>query len=193
MGQRLVITVMKNGEDIAKIYYHWSAYSISALAEAKDVINCLTDEDNQIEDVRLRLIRFVESNGGCIDGGKGSHEYVAISEMYPDAVFREDGSRNNGLIALTTQGMAEMQSWSEGDIEIDLDNEMVYNHVYWADTIETYTDWMDDAEVDIDNIPVLDVNISDIRFTDVDDIINILENEVGYIFRKGNLIYQLIA
>ena len=39
MGQRLVITVHAFDEDIAKIYYHWSAYTISAFQEAKDIID----------------------------------------------------------------------------------------------------------------------------------------------------------
>ena len=32
MGQRLVISVRHLGEDIARIYYHWSAFSVSAFA-----------------------------------------------------------------------------------------------------------------------------------------------------------------
>lgn len=39
MGQRLVITVHAFDEDIATIYYHWSAYTTSALQEAKDIID----------------------------------------------------------------------------------------------------------------------------------------------------------
>ena len=31
MGQRLVVTVNDNGKDICKMYFHWSAYSMSAL------------------------------------------------------------------------------------------------------------------------------------------------------------------
>ena len=38
MGQRLVITIHAFDEDIATIYYHWSAYTTSALQEAKDII-----------------------------------------------------------------------------------------------------------------------------------------------------------
>lgn len=39
MGQRLVITVHAFDEDIAKIYYHWSAYTTSAFQETKDIID----------------------------------------------------------------------------------------------------------------------------------------------------------
>ena len=39
MGQRLNIEIMKNGETIANCYYHWSAYTTSALATAIMVIS----------------------------------------------------------------------------------------------------------------------------------------------------------
>lgn len=38
MGQRLVITVHAFDEDIATIYYHWSAYTTSALDEAQKIL-----------------------------------------------------------------------------------------------------------------------------------------------------------
>ena len=39
MGQRLVITANYKNQEIAKIYFHWSAYTVSALQEAYDLIN----------------------------------------------------------------------------------------------------------------------------------------------------------
>lgn len=38
MGQRLVITIHAFDEDIATIYYHWSAYTTSALDEAQKIL-----------------------------------------------------------------------------------------------------------------------------------------------------------
>lgn len=38
MGQRLVITVHAFDEDIATIYYHWSAYTTSALDKAQKIL-----------------------------------------------------------------------------------------------------------------------------------------------------------
>lgn len=75
MGQRLVITIHVFDEDIAKIYYHWSTYTTSALQEAKDIINNVnwfntTSKDELI----LRITRQLEECGGhcedCAYAGK---------------------------------------------------------------------------------------------------------------------------
>ena len=49
MGQRLVMTIRKNREDICKIYYHWSAYTSSALKEAKKIIDVITTDKFETE------------------------------------------------------------------------------------------------------------------------------------------------
>lgn len=49
MGQRLVMTIRKNGEDICKLYYHWSAYTSSALKEAKKIIDVITTDKFETE------------------------------------------------------------------------------------------------------------------------------------------------
>ena len=133
MGQRLVVTIKNNGEDLCKLYYHWSAYSISALIETRDIINTLLDEDNEIKDLQLRMIRYVEANGGGIDGGKDSNEWMYIRNMYANETFKSKGiSRNCGLIAISEPGMRDLQYWSEGDVTIDLDECKVINYVNFS-------------------------------------------------------------
>lgn len=39
MGQRLVLHVVSRHQDIATIYYHWSAYTKDALEEIKTLID----------------------------------------------------------------------------------------------------------------------------------------------------------
>ena len=196
MGQRLVITVKNNEENIAKIYYHWSAYSLSALEETREVLDCLLNNDNPIKDLRLRLIRFVESRGGCIDGGSESDEFKAIQEMYPNEKFKSDGSRNEGLIALTKDGMSSIQTWSEGDVDIDLDDGMIYNSVYWSEYFDDYKKWRKDnydEDVQIENIPEYKVDISEMTFDELDNAIEFLENLDGYEYRIGKTVYELVA
>ena len=153
MGQRLVVTIENNEEELCKIYYHWSAYSISALMETRDIINELFDEYNEIEDIRLRMIRFVESDGGGIKNGKDSDEWKYIQNAYPNEIFKEEGiSRNCGLIAISEDGMNDLQDWSEGDIIINIDTHRVINLVNWFyDSVYDYnnnrkewdSDWID--------------------------------------------------
>lgn len=192
MGQRLVVTVIKDSEEIAKLYYHWSAYTVSALEETARIIDCLLDEENDTADLRLRLIRYVEGNGGCIQGGSESEEFERISQMYPGQKFSDDGSRNYGLIALSEEGMTSLQDWSEGDVYVDLDNETITNDVFCAYTFEDYMDYYGDTN-NINNIPEKDIEMEVIKFKDIDKVIHDLEKLEAYEYRKGEWIYQLIA
>lgn len=200
MGQRLVVTVSNYGEEIAKIYYHWSAYSISALCEARDIINVLYDDGNEEKDLRLRLIRFCENNGGGIDGGEGSDEWNRITEMYPNEKFKTDNiSRNNGLIALSKKGMEDIQYWSEGDIYINLDENEVINNVNdYYDNLDSYnkfrSEWDDSYKpLTLNDIPNINFDLCEVSVFDIDEVILKLESLNGYVCRNGNDIYELIA
>ena len=157
MGQRLVITIKQNNEDLAKIYYHWSAYSYSALLETKKVINCIyNSKDETIKEMQLRLIKFLEGDGGGIRGEESEFEY--IQRMYPNETFKTDGySRSNGLIAISKDGMQDMQKWSEGDIIIDLDTDTVENTVFsWYESLEEYNQGRMEWDDEFDGYSVID-------------------------------------
>ena len=200
MGQRLVVTINQHGEDIAKIYYHWSAYSLSALHEVRDIINVLYDDENEEKDLRLRLIRFCEKNGGGIKGGTTSDEWTKIAEMYPNEVFKKEGiSRNYGLIALSEEGMKDLQDWSEGDIYINLDEDKVVNYVnYGYEDIDSYNaeraEWDDDFKaLTLNDVPRITYDLCNFSVSDIDEIITEIESFDGYICRNDDCIYGLIA
>jgi len=197
MGQRLVVTIHNKGRDIAKIYYHWSAYSVSALKEVDEILNCIYDgEDESESEMLLRLIRFCENNGGGIDGVPAEIAY--IKKLYPGEEFKEDVHRSYGLIALSEGGMAQMQYWSEGDITIDLDEERIDNTVYWSyDSIDDYNkqreEWDDDFEpLTLDDVTDIGYDLGDIAVEDLYDVIAELES-VDWVCRYGNEIFELIA
>lgn len=192
MGQRLVVTVNVKGEDIAKLYYHWSAYSISALAQTREIVNCLLDSDNEIEDLRLRLIRFVESEGGCIRGGGDSREFATIQAMYPNEVFKTEGSRNDGLIALTEEGMDDLEGWSEGSVTIYLDDGIVWNSVFDMETIDEFNEWRGEDN-SIEYFPELDIDLEEIPFDKLDEVIDALDNLNVFAFRHNDMIFSLYA
>ena len=54
MGQRLVITANYKDQEIAKIYFHWSAYTVSALQEAYDLISAININDSNIKQSAFR-------------------------------------------------------------------------------------------------------------------------------------------
>lgn len=203
MGQRLVITIKQNEEEIAKVYYHWSAYSLSALYETRKIIDVLYDDENAEKDLKLRLIRFCESNGGGIDGGEGSEEWKYIMELYPNEEFKKENiNRNEGLIALSKTGMKEMQNWSEGSVYIDLDFYEVENYVFSNfEDIDDYnyyrSEWEEDfiednfKELTLEDIPEIKVNLSNFSVFDIDNVIRKLQSFDGYLFRNGEEIYEV--
>ena len=200
MGQRLVITVRNNGEELAKIYYHWSAYTVSALWEASKLANCIYNHIDETEkELKLRLIRFCYENGGGISGEDYEFEY--IRNMYPDEIFKEDGySRSNGLISLSEKGMQEAQEWSEGDIYFDIDDETIINGVFCGwDNIEDYNEevrsWGEDYEDELlkfEDIPDIGYDLGTIAVKDIDNVITALEAAREHFVRYGNEIYELV-
>ncbi len=194
MGQRLVITVEKNEKAIAKLYYHWSAYTISALMQTQEVIDCIYDHSDETEkEMLLRLIRFCENNGGSIDMDDDKAELTYIQSLYPNEVFKETGSRSNGLIALSEMGMEDMQRYSEGDVYINLDDETVDFCVYSGyedldEYIEERQSWDDEFEgITLEEIPKIDCDLGLFDIDDIGAIIAALDSEPFVVNCNGEI------
>lgn len=199
MGQRLVVSVQNNGRELATIYYHWSAYTVSALYETETLVKCIFNhKDETEEELKLRLIRFCYENGGGIMGDHFEFEY--IRSLYPNEIFKEDGySRSYGLISISEQGMRESHKWSEGDVIIHIDEERISNGVfgYW-DNIQEYNEevasWGPGYEDDIkvfEDVPDIGYDLGDIEIKDIGKVIKAIENANEHIVRYGNEIYEL--
>lgn len=195
MGQRLVITVHAFDEDIATIYYHWSAYTTSALQEAKDIIdNVDWFNSSNKDELILRITKHLESRGG----GVFVDDRKLFEEKYPDEKFDDDVSRNDGLIAISEETMKRMQYWSEGDMTIDFDTEKVYNDVMF--TYESDEEFKqdradagfedDDVDVDVKNIKQLLFDPTEVHFFALDSAIKTLDDL--QFCRYFGQIYELI-
>lgn len=179
MGQRLVVTIERNEKPIAKLYYHWSAYTGDALYVTRDIIHCIYNHKDETDrEMLLRLIRFCENRGGGIDGGDDGEAWKYISATYPGEKFKSDGiSRSNGLIALDEDTMDNMQRCSEGDVYINLDEDQVDFCVYCGyETLREYVEerksWDDDfEEFTIDELPRVSYELGYFDVNDVDALI----------------------
>ena len=196
MGQRLVISIETDGNPIAKLYYHWGAYTTSALYETQQVVDCIYNhKDETIKELQLRLIRFCEANGGGVDGNEKEQKY--IQAMFPNEKFLTDGySRSRGLIALSAKGMDDMQSWSEGDVIIDLDEDIINFGVYCCyddldEYIENRQDWDDEFEgITLEEIPDIGYDIGWINISDIGKVVEAAVKIRDGIARYGNEIYE---
>ena len=197
MGQRLIISIETMGEPIAKLYYHWSAYTVSALDETKKVVDCIYNHNDETKkELQLRLIRFCEENGGGIRGDDYEFEY--IQNMFPNETFKSDNySRNYGLIALSEKGMGELQSWSEGDVIINLDEDEINFGVYAGyESFEEYAEerkeWDDEFEgITIEDIPDIGYDIGWINVEELDAVIAAIDEANEDVVRYGNEIFEL--
>ena len=195
MGQRLVISIRHLGENVACLYYHWSAYTISALEEARKVWDCICEKDDlSVQDLQLRLIRMVEASGGGIDGGEGSTEFARIQSMFLDETFKiRDISRNDGLIAISEVGMNRMLDWADEMVTIDLDEGMIENSLGFCCDFETYRETNAAADVKLEDIPDVGVDLFIFPVEALEHVIETLNNLGGYVVRHGETIYELIV
>lgn len=210
MGQRLVISVYENldvdtypDNPIAKIYYHWSAYTVSAFEEVKRLLDTYYfDEDiSKISDIRVRLLRSVEKYGGGISGGLEGNEIKKIKQLHTSISLAncECGniSRNNGLIAFTEAGMEDLQECSEGDLDLilgsDIDDVTVINYVYSHydnfDEVKEFNDDLEETEVHEISFS-LDKGFS---YSELEDVISFLNNSNGYIFKRRGDYFEIVA
>ncbi len=193
MGQRLVITVHAFDEDIATIYYHWSAYTTSALQEARDIIDKVDWFNSSNKDeLILRITRYLESCGG----GVFVDDQKLFEEKYPDEKFDDDVSRNDGLIAISEETMERMQDWAQGDMTIDFDTEKVYNDVLF--TYESDEEFkqeradlgLEDDDIDVKDIKRLLFDPTEVHFFALDVAIKTLDDL--QFCRYFGQIYELI-
>lgn len=189
MGQRLVITVKKNDKDIAKIYYHWSAYTLSGLCETQDLLMGIQANSNDINEIRKSILKYVFSKGGTIDGYPDSNETMIIQEMFKD-IEMKDGSRNEGLVAFSEKGMAELQAWSEGNSIIDLDKKEIKYNVFFTEN-EAYDE--EEREYELQEC---EYDLGHIKFDQLVDVIRyftVLEQKNEFEFLYNNKVHCMIA
>ena len=117
MGQRLVIYVNDGDEPKCAIYYHWSAYFKSAVAETTKVCQAIMEAERNNKDVILSIERMLEEQAGGIRNTEEDIEYV--KEHYPTESLKL-GSRNRGIMTMLKSGIESFEAWSEGDVYIDL-------------------------------------------------------------------------
>ncbi len=183
MGQRLVMTVRKEHEDIAKIYFHWSGYSVSALEETRTLLEDIDTKEENIKKLQLNIIRACESRGGGIDGGEGSEEFSYVCNMFPDVKFKGDPDRSCGLVALSESGMEEMQCYSEGNVVIDLDYNRIYNGVFIE--YRSLEEYEIDTDQSADEVYCYepDIDITDFRVEYIDEVIDF----ISFVIRAGGI------
>lgn len=196
MGQRLNIEIKKKGEDkiLANCYYHWSAYTGSALELTKEIIsNSINLQKNDTD--TMKAIKLLQSTGA----GLTEENYNALSEE--DKKYCQLAqNRNLGLISFTEKGIEDTRKWEEGRVVIEFDfnsdyvitpNVNIDFGVYWGDTLEDKKEY--DEDFDENNLIEFDFDLSNMSLQDLmlfDSKIGEIEDNYDGNFKiKGNKEY----
>lgn len=127
MGQRLTVDILDNGERIAIVYYHWSAYFDSTIYELELLKNDIVAAKKEGKDVLLAIIDGLEKRGGGLDLSFRSRK--AAKNKWPDRIFKLNIDRNDGIISIEEQDIKEVYAATEGTASIDIDTEEVITKV----------------------------------------------------------------
>ena len=166
MGQRLVIQLEENGNPLANAYYHWSAYTESAIDLINDVIEYLNDAPTKDG----TFISFNEGNKfkatwalfmtGARFNDDEVREMQNVNVNMQDFRFVFDGTevdRNKGLLFVTEKGMEDTIGWAESIVYVDIVTGDIDFGVMWSENTEDYVERMtyDGESPAIDDFPVL--------------------------------------
>ena len=212
MGERLVFSVIKNDEQIATIYYHWSAYTRAIYEEARVLINGLRSRGyfgvvlesaskEEIQKVLLQILEedskyhfeapdgtVVDNHGGCSgtsvkhDDGSKTYPEKEAFEALGVEVSLDDVSRNCGLIDITEEGMANAKYLAEDIEEFNLDNETFTNNLFYQYEEDIEEVWED---VSYDDIPEVELPQDLIDVISFDDVDKALKWYISLEFYKG--------
>lgn len=179
MGQRLNIEIVNKGALLANCYYHWSAYTASALYLTKTIIDKF-DETSMLGSVK-DAVELLESTGGGINDSERAL-MAKQPNRFANIDFKPATSRTDGLISVTEAGMNKTRDWEEGRVTIDISEQTFDFCVISEYTKDEYEDEYcgDECSPPAENLPELPWNLSCIPFADIDALINFVEtNQYG--------------
>lgn len=195
MGQRLVILnstpfIQTNDQlDTSAIYYHWSAYTDSAVVEITNLRDSVEDYYNQYYNSTSNRLDFF--NLACLNAVSGIAPQYEESIKYIESLTNQtyDSShvnRNDGMIGFTPTDIDHILYWSEGTVDInwvfdkngypDFDKStFCYESLVSSWEIEEFKEAFDKSDSDVEQIKKIKLNI---------DLYDIPLSESEYLYDK---------
>lgn len=188
MGQRLNIEIIKDGKCIANAYYHWSAFTFNSITIAIDILNKLETFIATSNDT-LTAIRLLESTGA----GLTETELQILPDSLKEFEFKKCNGRDEGLIAISENGMKDTRAWEEGRISIDIKSKTIDFDVLYKPTEKDILNEYPNINKDKlprfnENPKALDIN----QLHDLDSVIFVAENAFSGFFINESQIYQSV-
>ena len=202
MGQRLNLEITDNEKTLANSYYHWSAYTGSAIALTRIVIDkyeSLKEERDNIlgdsDESRIALAaELLEETGSGVN--EDEYERIKSLSIAQFHQFARTTGRNDGLLSVTPEGIEETERWEEGRVSVNIESETFSFDVFFS---ETKSDWgknccMSTTEIsktfkEMQKItPEIDLD-GELGFDEIEDLYNLYEESDGQFFdNRTNLV-----
>lgn len=146
----------------------------------------------------MYAVKLLEKTGAGIN--EYEKERIIKEGHFDSKEFNDCIDRNEGIIAITKDGINETRFWEEGRVTIYLDEKRVDFDVFFRE--RTYV-WEREQEeygknIRLEDIPRVNVNFSDIKFEKFDELFDIISfiSDEGYSFVsevKPGIVLTVIA
>lgn len=203
MGQRLVVTIKKNNIVLANAYYHWSAYTDSALGIAHECIASFKRTKYKT-DIEKAIDMLYETGAGIYStptNNKAFFEHKAQNPFF-SIPYVVSNDRNTGMIGISKDTIDDLQDASEGDVIIDIGTQMVDFCVWYAEDVSSLVenecydknieyDELSEEEIDqmynkiVEGLKTVDYPYEEISFDDFTDFVNKVHS-AGYTFKLSD-------
>lgn len=136
MGQRLNIEICDNAKTLANAYYHWSAYTSSALEMMTAIIETYYELSDKINDKVELAVELLQATDAGIN--REEKERIKNNPDFAHINFQPCIDRNEGLLAVTEEGIEETRCYEEGRVTINIENETFCFEVFFEYTKQEY-------------------------------------------------------
>lgn len=183
MGQRLNIEIFNNGQVLANAYYHWSAYSTTAV-ELVDKVLKAYKEDMQSDDERQKAVWALQATGAGLTEDEKKSIYAQNLKK-----LTECQGRDFGLIAVSDKGISDTRCWEEYRVTIYLDEQRIDFEVVWKNKNYEYdrkTKEYGENRPLFEDLPIVEWNLGDIKIKDFElfkQFMEEMKNEKKLYFR----------
>lgn len=168
MGQRLSIHIIQQDKIVANAYYPWSGYTMEALALTQQILSAIKQAD--LADEGLQAVRLLEETGAKMN----TEERVVCTTKYPAESFTYATGEEEGLIAITEDGIHENYENTSTRVEIRLDEQLVNFDVFWQADKEDYMEDFGLTEDDYQQLPKSFANFTQIPIPDFENLARVL-------------------
>lgn len=175
MGQRLNIEIWHGQKCLATAYYHWSAYTKTA-AELVEKILEAYHKERSIPNRRY-AVKLLEVTGAALTD---EERKVMLEGVHKEDDYKPCTGHNDGLIAVSKDGINNTRSCEEHRVSIYLGQERVnfgvYSEFKWPWDWAEYAHEIDlsECEHDMRNLPALDYDTTNISFGEFSEFADVM-------------------